>query len=160
MPSDVCNHVKMWRAWQPGHELTAEGARRRSMLASLLNTALFAGTGLALIVAFLFLYTRLTPYPEFRLIRDGNAAAAYALSGALIGFVLPLCAVIANTQSIFDLLLWGLIGFIIQLAVYGAVRFAIGHLERKVEEGSVAAGIYLGTCSLVVGLLIAACLIP
>ena len=130
------------------------------MLMNVLNTALFAGTGFALIGAFLYLYTQLTPYPEFKLIKEGNTAAACALSGALVGFVLPLCAIIANTHSLIDLLLWAAIAFGIQLAVYGAVRFMIGDLERQVETGSIAAGVYLGTCSLVGGLLTATCLIP
>jgi putative membrane protein len=130
------------------------------MFASLANTVIFAGTGFALIGAFLFLYTRVTPYPEFKLIAEGNAAAAYALSGALVGFVLPLCVVIANTHSIVEMLIWAGIGFAIQLAIYGLVHLKVGGLEKQVAEGSTAAGIFLGACSVVGGLLIAACLVP
>jgi putative membrane protein len=133
---------------------------KENMLASLLDTVLFLATGFAVIVAFLFLYTRVTPYPEFQLINEGNAAAAVALSGALLGFTLPLCTIIAHTHSITDLLLWAAIGFVLQLIIYGLVRLTIGQLERKVEQGSMAAAVYLGSCSIVGGLLVAACLIP
>jgi putative membrane protein len=74
------------------------------MVQNLVNTVVFAGTSAGLAVLFLFLYTRITPYKEFVLIRAGNRAAAYALSGSLIGFVLPLYAVITHTSSLIDLI--------------------------------------------------------
>jgi uncharacterized membrane protein YjfL (UPF0719 family) len=49
---------------------------------------------------------------------------------------------------------------VLQLIIYGLVRLTIGQLERKVEQGSMAAAVYLGSCSIVGGLLVAACLIP
>ena len=54
----------------------------------------FVYFALALIVAMLFvvIYIWITPYHEFALIRDGNAAAAISLGGALVGFSLPLAS--------------------------------------------------------------------
>jgi len=57
------------------------------MVQALINTGMYLGAAIVLVAAFLYLFTRITPYPEFDLIRDGNAAAAASLSGALVGFV-------------------------------------------------------------------------
>ena len=46
-------------------------------------------TGLIAIVAYLFVYTRITPHNEFQLIRDNDPAAAIALGLSLTGFALP-----------------------------------------------------------------------
>ena len=130
------------------------------MLNNLLNTAIYLGVALSMGAAFLFIFTRITPYPEFALIRSGNVAAALSLSGALVGFALPLCSVIAHSRSVVDVLVWGAIAFVLQLAIYWGVHLKMGDLERMVSEGNVSVGVYLGACHLVVGAITAACLIP
>jgi hypothetical protein len=45
-------------------------------------------TALVAVVAYLFIYTRVTPHDEFQLIRDNDPAAAIALGLSLLGFVL------------------------------------------------------------------------
>ena len=47
-----------------------------------------------LLAVFLAVYVRVTPYNEFELIRQNNAAAAISLAGACIGFALPMPAAI------------------------------------------------------------------
>ena len=54
----------------------------------------------AFFVAFKFVYQWVTPYHERDLIRQGNAAAAVALGGALIGYVLPLASALSQTVSL------------------------------------------------------------
>jgi putative membrane protein len=49
----------------------------------------------AFFVAFKFVYQLVTPYHERDLIRQGNTAAAVALGGALIGYVLPLASALS-----------------------------------------------------------------
>ena len=51
-------------------------------------------TGLIAIVAYLLVYTRITPHNEFQLIRDNEPAAAIALGLSLLGFVAPLVSAI------------------------------------------------------------------
>ena len=38
-----------------------------------------------MLVAAIFIYIKITPYDEIKLIRGGNTAAAISLSGAIIG---------------------------------------------------------------------------
>ena len=48
--------------------------------------ASFFVTAIVLLLVFLALYVRVTPYNELTLIRQGNEAAAVSLGGAVIGF--------------------------------------------------------------------------
>jgi len=53
-------------------------------------------TGLVAVIAYLLVYTRITPHNEFQLIRDNDPAAATALGLSLLGFVLPVVSAIAH----------------------------------------------------------------
>jgi putative membrane protein len=111
---------------------------------------------LALVAVFLTVYTWVTPYREIALIRQGNMAAALSLSGALLGFVIPLASAIAHSVAWWDMLLWGAVALVVQLLSYFAVRMIVPTLSRDIPEGKVAQGLFLGTISLAIGILNAA----
>src|SRR5713101_2005272 len=77
---------------------------------------------LVLVAVFLAVYVRVTPYREIALIRQGNLAASLSLSGALLGFVIPLASAIAHSVAWWDMLLWGAVALVVQLLSYFAVR--------------------------------------
>ena len=112
--------------------------------------------GLALMLVFVAIYVRITPHPEIRLIREGNAAAAASLGGALIGFALPLSSVIENSVSLLDMLLWAGIALVVQLVGFALARLAVRDISRQIEEGKIAAGLFLGAVAVAIGLLNAA----
>lgn len=110
-------------------------------------------------VAFKFLYQLVTPYHERDLIRQGNSAAAVALGGALIGYVLPLASALSHTVSLPEFAAWALLAGVIQIASFIVVsRFVYKALAARIEAGELAAGIYLASISIGVGLLNAACM--
>lgn len=111
-----------------------------------------------LLALFLFIYIRITPYREIQLIREGNAAAAISLSGATMGFAIPLAQSAAQSGNIYDMLLWSGIAMVVQLLVYVAVRLLIPDIARDIPAGKVAQGTFLGVLSLATGLLNAACM--
>lgn len=113
---------------------------------------------LALLALFLFIYVRITPYHEIRLIREGNVAAAVSLSGAMLGFAIPLAQSAAQSGNLADMLLWSGIAMTIQLLVYAAVRMIIPGIARDIQDGKIAQGVFLGALSLATGLLNAACM--
>ncbi|MCA3070042.1 MAG: DUF350 domain-containing protein [Rhodocyclaceae bacterium] len=117
----------------------------------------FAAT-LAMVVLFIAIYIRITPYPELSLIREGNVAAAWSLSGALFGFVVPLARSVAQSVNLVDMLSWGAVAFLVQLLVYLGVRMAMPGIVTGIPEGKVAHGLFLGAMSLAAGLLNAACM--
>lgn len=110
-------------------------------------------------VAFKFIYQLVTPYHERDLIRQGNSAAAVALGGALIGYVLPLASALSHTVSLPEFAAWALLAGVIQIASFIVVsRFVYKALAARIEAGELAAGIYLASISIGVGLLNAACM--
>ena len=110
------------------------------------------------VALFLAIYVRITPYREFALIREGNAAAAASLSGTLIGFVLPLASTVVNSVNLLDMALWAAIALAVQIIVYLVVRVLLPELVRHIPEGRVGPGVFLGAASLAAGVLNAACL--
>jgi putative membrane protein len=127
-------------------------------LAGLPAFLLYFALGLVLLAAFFLLYTWVTPYNEVALIREGNAAAALSLSGALIGFVLPLASAIAHSVGIVDMIAWAVIAMVTQIVVYFVVGLAVPHFVEAIRAGRTSAATLLATFSLVAGLLNAAAL--
>jgi putative membrane protein len=113
---------------------------------------------LAMLAVFLFIYAMITPYREFQLIREGNVAAAISLSGAMVGFTIPLAKAIAQSGSLLDMLTWGGIALLIQLLSYAVARLMIPSIAKDIPEGHIAQGTFLGMLSLTTGILNAACM--
>ena len=122
------------------------------------NFVRYVVVGFALAGLFLWVYVLITPWPEFRLIRAGNSAAAVALIGALLGFCLPLANTIAHSVSLTDVVLWALVALVVQVAVHTAMRLLLPGLKNAVEANELAAGITAGGFSTCFGLINAACL--
>ena len=116
-------------------------------------------TAIVSVVAYLLVYTRITPHDEFGLIRDNDPAAAIALGLSLLGFVLPVVSAIAHAANIFDCLIWSLIALIVQVAVYYIVKIPVPNLSAKIAAGELAPAIWLGLASLAAGALNAASMI-
>jgi putative membrane protein len=127
-------------------------------LAGLPSFLFYFATAIGLLLLFLLAYIFITPYREIALIRAGNAAAAASLSGAMLGFVLPLASAIAHSVSLPDMAVWGLIAMIIQLLVYLAARLLMPELVRDIPAGKIATGVFLGALSVAIGILNAACM--
>ena len=127
-------------------------------IAGLPNFLLYFALALVLLAVFVAIYVRVTQYREFVLIRDGNVAAAISLSGALIGFVLPLASAIAHSVNPVDMVAWGAIALIVQLVVYAAVSRLVPHFREAIEAGRAAPAVLLAALAVSVGILNAACL--
>ena len=118
----------------------------------------FAAAG-AFTLAFKLIYQWVTPYHERTLIRDGNPAAAIALGGALIGYVLPLASALSHTVSLAEFAAWALLAGVVQILVFTVVsRLAMKDLKARIEAGEMAAALYLASISICAGLLNAACM--
>jgi putative membrane protein len=119
--------------------------------------AYFAGGGM-LTAIFLLLYTNLPPHREIALIRAGNTAAAIALIGALLGFVVPLASVIAHSASLVELAVWGIVALLVQLGGFLIALLVLPHLPSAIERGNIADAVFLAGLSVSLGLLDAACM--
>jgi len=112
----------------------------------------------ALITAFLLVYVNVTPYDEMALIRQDNRAAAISLGGTMFGFALPIANVIAHSDTLLDLTVWGAIAGVIQILAYLVARFMLPHLNEDIPAGKIAPATFLAVLSLTVGLTNAACM--
>jgi putative membrane protein len=119
---------------------------------------LYLAVAVAMLGFFIAVYVKITPYKEIDLIRAGNMSASFSLSGAIIGFVIPLASAVEHSVNLVDMLLWALIAMAVQLLTFVAVKLAIPNLARDVPAGQTAQGFFLGSVSLGVGILNAACM--
>jgi putative membrane protein len=119
---------------------------------------LYFATCAVMIAIFLALYVRITPYREIALIREGNAAAAASLSGALLGFAVPLARSVTQSANLADMVLWGSIALVVQILVFWVVSRILPQLAQDIPQGKTAQGVFLGAVSLATGILNAACM--
>lgn len=127
-------------------------------LATLPSFLAYLGAALALLAVFVAIYVQVTPYDELRLIREGNVAAAVSLSGAVLGFAMPIANVIAHSDTLLDLAVWGIVAGAVQLAAWALARVALPTLKDDIAANRVAPAILVAALSLTVGLINAACM--
>ena len=131
------------------------------MLASIVNYLLYFGTTMVLLVVAGFIYVRFTPGNEIALIRKGNAAAAVALGGAMIGYAAVVYSATAHGSSLLETVMWCGVSLVVQIIACELICFLIhDKWKEQIEQGDMAHGIALGAFSLAVGVINAGCLTP
>jgi putative membrane protein len=118
----------------------------------------YLAVSLTLLAVFVVVYIRVTPYREIALIREGNMAASFSLSGSLLGFIVPLASAVQHSVGLVDMAIWGLIAMAVQIAAFVVVKLLIPSITQDIAAGKGAQGFFLGALSLGVGLLNAACM--
>jgi len=129
-----------------------------TVLTSLPAFASFFLGAVALLALFIVLYVLITPYSEFKLIREGNEAAAVSLGGAVIGFALPLAVSVAVSHNLYVMLGWGVVAGGVQLLVFVAARIVLPRINENISQGRLASGIFLALLSIAVGIINAGCI--
>jgi putative membrane protein len=127
-------------------------------LANLPYFLLYFGTSVVLLVTFLTVYTRVLPLHEWRLIREGNAAVALVLGGAMLGFAVPLATAIVRSGNLADMAVWAVVSLLLQLACFGALRIWRRDASVALARGDMAEATLLAAGSVALGLINAACL--
>ena len=111
-----------------------------------------------LLAIFVAIYVRITPYREIQLIRENNMAAAFSLSGTILGMVIPLANAVEYSVNPVDMAIWGFIALAIQLLVFVIARIALPNIAVDIPAGKMAPGFFLGVVSVAAGVLNAACM--
>ncbi len=119
---------------------------------------LYLVAAFALVAIFIVLYTLLTPQREIALIREGNAAAAVSLGGAILGFAIPLSKSISQSRDVLDMVVWAIIALAVQLAAFFLSGVVISHEAKRISEGDLAAAWYLAFTAVGAGLINSACM--
>ena len=111
-----------------------------------------------LLAMFVAIYVRITPYRELALIRENNMAAAFSLSGAIMGMVVPLANAVEYSVNPVDMAIWGFIALAVQLIVFVIARVSLPNIVVDIPAGKQASGLFLGAISVAAGILNAACM--
>jgi putative membrane protein len=128
-------------------------------LTNLISYAKYFGTDLALLIVAGFIYVKFTPANEVAEIRKGNAAAAVALAGAMLGFAMVLYSATTHSYGVVDTALWAMMALVVQIVAMEIITHVFhDDWKGEIESGDLGHGIILGAFSLAVGILNAACL--
>lgn len=135
-------------------------ATASTSLEPLFAFAAYFCAAVALTAAFVLIYVWTTPHNEFRLMREGNGAAALGLTGATLGFVIPLALVISVSGSLMEATIWGAGALLVQAIGQFAARLMLPNLTSDISAGKFSAAIVQTGIALSLGILQAACWVP
>jgi len=135
-----------------------ESAEVQAFATGFPTTLAHLGVTLALLAAGAILYALFTPWKEIALIREGNAAAAVAFSGVLIGLAIPLAISLSVSTSLKDITLWGAATVVLQLLAFRIVDLLLTGLPQRIREGEIAAAVLLVGAKLSTAMILAAAL--
>ncbi|MEZ0329077.1 MAG: DUF350 domain-containing protein [Dissulfuribacterales bacterium] len=127
-----------------------------AQLHGMISFLIYFGSAVGMTCLFAFVYAMITPYREFELIRIGNKAAAYSMSGAILGFAIPLASAIVHSVGFLDMLMWSIVAFVVQVLVFRVMMLVLKGLANGIRDGVESNGLFLGMMSVVAGILNAA----
>lgn len=128
----------------------------QSLLAGFPVLVLHFAVTLAMLAAGVTIYHLITPYHELRLIRGGNVAAATSSAGAIVGLAIPLAVCMAQSVSVWDIVVWGVVTLVIQLLAYRVGDVLVKDLPGRIENGEMSAAILVVAIKLATALVNAA----
>lgn len=112
----------------------------------------------ALLIVFFIIYTRVTPYDEVLLIRQGNQAAALSLGGAMLGFSATIASSLMHTADYQQFFAWAFGAMVVQLLAYVVTTRLLRMSKDQIESNNSAFGGLLAAISLSIGAINAACI--
>jgi putative membrane protein len=121
-------------------------------------TLLNAGITLLILVLAAALYSLITPYKEISQIRDGNGAAAVSFGGVIVGLAIPLAMSLNASNSVREILMWGVATALVSLLTFRIADFVLMGLPSRVQEGEVSAAVLLSAAKLAASFILAAAL--
>ena len=125
---------------------------------AILNYLIHLILAAALLIAFFIIYTRVTPYNEVLLIRQGNQAAALSLGGALLGFSATIASSLMHTADYQQFFAWAFGAMVVQLLAYVVTTRLLRMSKDQIESNNSAFGGLLSAISLSIGAINAACI--
>jgi putative membrane protein len=108
------------------------------------------------VIAFLWIYTRITAHDEFALLQKNVPGAAVSLGLSTLGFALPVASAVAHASDVLDCIIWSIIALCVQVIAYYVARIPVPNLSQRIAAGDLAPAIWLGLASVTAGLLSAA----
>jgi putative membrane protein len=116
------------------------------------------GLTLAMLMAGCIVHILLTPMKEMQLIKAGNISAGISVAAVIVGLAIPMTACLATANSIYDLLIWGVVAILLQLLAFRVVDLILRDLPHRIERDEIGAAILLAAVKLAAALVMAAAL--
>ena len=104
-------------------------------------------------------YIFLTPIKELKLIKGGNLSASISFSGALLGIGIPLASSLSVSNSISEIIIWGLTAIVLQLLCFKVTDTFLRDLSKRIEDDQLAPSILLFSIKISVSLINSAAII-
>ena len=114
------------------------------------------GVALLMLGIGVVLYLLITPVNEYRLIKEGNTSAALTLGAAMLGISISLSAALAGSVNLWDIVIWGSVAILLQLAVFFLVDRILSDLAQRIKANEMSAALILASTKLSIALLNAA----
>lgn len=114
------------------------------------------GVALLMLGIGVVLYLLITPVNEYRLIKEGNTSAALTLGAAMLGISISLGAALAGSVNLWDIVIWGSVAILLQLAVFFLVDRVLSDLAHRIRADEISAALILASTKLSIALLNAA----
>jgi len=111
-----------------------------------------------LVILALALLSKMAPCHEVERMREGNIAAAIVFSGQMLALAIPLAAMMANSVTLSEIVLWGIVTIILQFIAIVCLRLLLPALPERVARGEIAPALVYACGQTVAGLLNAAAL--
>lgn len=104
-----------------------------------------------------FLFEITTKNKEFHLIFSGNRAAAFSLGGRIVGLAIVIQSSIANSISLIDMLIWGIIAIVFQILSFYLLEWITPtfNVTKAIDEDNIATGMLLFFISISIGFVLA-----
>ncbi len=135
----------------------------------IVNFLIYIAITLPLMLLGIFLFTKTTPYDEFRILFNGDevndqvktaasTAVAFDLGGKVIGLALVMGSAIVHAVSLWDLVAWSLIAIVFFILIYWLFELLTPKVSvrKEIPMGNIGVGIFSFCLSIASGLLMAA----
>jgi putative membrane protein len=103
-----------------------------------------------------YIYDKITPYHELKLVRNGNKAAAISLAAAILGLAIPLAECLKGSVSLWDIFIWGVVILVVQILAFFFANLVIDDLKGRIERDEIGAAMLLFAGKISIALLNAA----
>ncbi|SDZ20566.1 DUF350 domain-containing protein [Thermoactinomyces sp. DSM 45892] len=133
-----------------------------------INFFTYLGISIPILVLGVVVFAVTTPYPEFQMLKEASQmddaskvaagkAAAYDLSGKILGLTIVLASAILSAQNIVDFIIWGVIGVVFQVLVFYLFHLITPFsVIKEIPKGNVSIAIFSSRISLISSLILAA----
>jgi len=98
-------------------------------------------------------YVAVTPLRERELLASGNNAAGIVLGGTVVALAIPLAATLVTSLALLDIVIWGAVALVLQIATFGLAVLLFRDLRPMIEGGNVAAATTLAALQIAIALL-------